>query len=355
MRRVVVGLVVVLVGAGFAGALAGTTGVGVGGATVSTSTLRSELAVIATHPDYDCYLGPSLASTQIDVAVTATASQIDAGTAAQWAALQVKGVAVEQYVEDHYGWRVTAAELAATQKSYVSDLTNLAANDDVSCPTSASAAVAALPAWFRNDQLAQDAASEVFTKHVKGTIALTKAGLEKVFDSDPAAYDTICVGLVEVPDGAREAAFLNASEHGHETVAQLARTYSIDTSAKSGGAVGCYAPSSGDYTAVVGWTKGMALDHFPTTPQDNIDGDAYFLTATKREPNTFAAVESVILQEALSANANLASDEQLALLQTEAVTVNPEFGRWTPAEATVRILLRPSRADTPDGGAGLPL
>lgn len=351
----VVGLVVLLVGAGFAGALVNTTGVSAGGATVSASTLRSELAVIATHPAFDCYLGPSLASSEINVEVTATPAQIDAGTAAQWAALQVKGLAVEQYVKEHYGWHVTAAQLAAAQTSYASDLSNLAANDEVSCPTSASAAVAALPAWFRNGQLAQDAASQVFTEHVKGTVPLTKAGLEKVYDADPAAYDTICLALVEVPDGARKAAFLNASEHGHESVAQLAKTYSIDSSAKSGGTLGCYAPSSGDYSAAAGYTKGVALNHFPTTPQVDSQGDSYFLTATARTPNSFAAVESVILQEALSANANLASEEQTALLQTESVTVSPEFGRWTPSLGSVRVLLRPSRADTPNGGAGLPL
>lgn len=342
-----VGVVLVFVGAGFAGGLASSSAIAVNGASVSASTLRAEFAVIAAHPDFACYLGPALGAP-----ITDSSSRVGAATAAEWTTLQLKGVAVERYDESHYGWRARDADLSSTATAYEGDLSNLAANYEVTCPTSAAAAFGALPAWFRTSQLVEDAASEVYTQHLKGALPLTGAGLRTIYNSNPANFETICVTLVEVPDGARKTNFLRAAAHG-TSPAQLAKTYSIDSSGRSGGAVGCFDPTTNGYSSVVQFTSHLALNHFPTTAQEDSGGDSYFLAPTKRTVNPFSAVAAVVLTDAETVNAQLAAQDQATLLASSAVVVSPEFGQWTPTQGVVSTLIHPSKGDTPSAAAGL--
>lgn len=347
MRRIVLGLVVALIGAGFAGRLVSTSAIEINGQTVSTTLVRAELAVIASQPNYACYLSYSFGSP-----VTTNGSSLDASTVADWTSLQVQGIAAIQYDQSHYHWRMTAAQMVGAEDAYASDLDGKVADAQGDCPVTAQAAIGALPTWFLDTELTQSAASGVYTEHLSGAIPLTPAGLKKFYDADPTAFDTVCIAIVEVPTGARESAFESAVKHG-ESVRTLAKDFSILSTAATGGNEGCYTPSTANYGTIVDATDSLALDRFPATPQDVEQGDAYFVAATKRTSNAFAKVEGDVLSVAETENADLASLEINSLLHTTPVSINPAFGRWRSGVSSVITLARPPKPVTPNAGAGL--
>jgi len=349
MRRIVVLLVVSLVGAVFAGRLIDTSAVAVNGSKLSDSTMRAELAVLQSHPSYDCYIGALAAIT-----TTGDAHAFSAKGAATWARIQVEGLNVVNYVQNHYHWTISTAVLDKSRAIYATDLANAASAKGVTCATRASSALHQLPGWFVTDQLTQNAASEYFISKLKSAIPLTSAGLEGFYTAHQSNYDKVCVAIAIVPS-AKGAAFAKAQSAG-DSVATLARHFSIDATAAHGGADGCYGPASSSYSIVRDYVIGNPTGKFPTTPRQEATSSGTYLiyvAATSRTTTPYASAANLVFSDVQAYNAEIASLAQNQLLATAAVVVDPSLGHWDRASATVLTLRRPPTSSVPGAGVGL--
>lgn len=326
MRRLVILLVVALVGAGAFGLSNASTGLRVSGATVPGSAVRAELATIAATPVIQCYL------VQIDpvnyVRGPGTATLAAKG-AATWTDLRVEGLAIDQYVSQHFGYHASSADLASAETSLESEMTDAADSNEVTCPGTPAAALAAMPSEMRSAMIESQATSLYLLSKLDSTIALTTANLETYYQSHASDYDTLCVSVALV--GMTAVSDFRADEARGMSVAKLAQTFSQDSSAAKGGAYGCFATTSTSYVDVRADVGTTPLDTFPATPlyiEDNGTEYALYVTATKRTPTPFATAESVVLGDVKNQNADSANVVKEQILYDAAVAVDPAFGRW---------------------------
>jgi hypothetical protein len=364
MRRVVLLIVVALVGAGFAGRLVGANGVSVNGTGASNATIRAELAVLQQSSSYACYIG-----TFVGFNTKSNANAFNAKGAAAWSRLQVEGLNVLGYVERTFHWYPTAQDLKLARSEYENDLTAEAANANPPCAGTAAEALAHLPTWFLNDQLSQNAASVEYLSRLKGAIPLTTQGTMNFYNAHPEDYDTICISYALVP-AANVEPFLESRSQGM-SVSNLAKKYSADPTAKSGGVYGCYPPTSEYYAAARLAVLGTPLNTFPDSgPVTTIEGGEYvqFYSPTKRTPNSYEVAAQQVFMDVQQYNAELASLGQTRILQHAQVYVDPAFGTWQaitgfcvsdeePSKSfgCVLPLTKPAKVVTPNAGAGLAL
>lgn len=371
-------LVVALVGAGFAGGLIGSSAVTVGSVGIPRATLDREFAVLATHPAYDCYV-----DTALGVTVSASSTRINAPAAAAWANLQLVGTAVINDVTRTDHWRPTAVELTRAEKEYTNDLStevSAAESNGTSngCATPAAQAVAQLPAWFRQTQVREQAASVIYVNDLKGNIQLTGAGLQSLYQQDPAAFaayekgylhgvlpltaaalhafyddvpatfDTVCIAWIAV-EPEKQAKFTKALK-GTATLSALTKKYGL-----ASGHV-CYSPSVTSYAQVLEFVSDQPLGRFVATPlEENAVGDIFYIAPTKLTVNGYSAVASSVLLAAQNYNDDLANVAKVALLRAERISVDPSLGRWSGSADSVVPPVAPAKGDTPHGGAGLSL
>jgi hypothetical protein len=341
VRRLIALLVVALVGATVFGLSNGSSGLGVNGARVSGNTFRSELATISTTPILQCYL---TALDPVDFGVGGGSQTMAASGAAAWTRLRVEGLSITQYVTSKLKFAPTAATLTEAESSLVSELTQAAAAAPKPCATfgTATAALTAMPTEMRNAEIEGQAASLYLVSKLNSTIPLTAKAIEAYYTSHTSDYDTLCVSVAIVPL-TKTTAFATA-QSGGESVADLAKQFSIDSSKTKGGAVGCFPPSNTSYASVRADVLSTALNTFDTTPQyinDNGTEEALFVAPTKRTVTPFAQAESAVLTDVQNQNASAANTEEEYILARAAIDVDPAFGQWA-LESTGPTVLVPS-------------
>jgi hypothetical protein len=342
VRRLIALLVVALVGATVFGLSNGSSGLGVNGARVSGNTFRSELAAISTSPVLQCYLK---ALDPVDFGAGGGSQTMAAAGAVAWTRLRLEGLSITQYVKGKLKFVPTAATLTQAESSLKSELTqaaSAAATKDGACTGTASAALAAMPTEMRNAEIEDQAASLYLVSKLNSTIPLTAKAIEAYYTSHTSDYDTLCVSIAVVPLS-KTTAFATA-QSGGESVADLAKQFSIDTSKTKGGAVGCFPPSNTSYASVRSDVVSTALNAFNTTPlyiNDNGTEEALFVAPTKRTVTPFAQAESAVLTDVQNQNASAANTEEEYILARAAIDVDPAFGQWV-LESTGPTVLVPS-------------
>jgi hypothetical protein len=342
VRRLIALLVVALVGATVFGLSNGSSGLGVNGARVSASTFRSELAAISTTPILQCYL---TALDPVDFGTGGGSQTMAAAGVAAWTRLRIEGLSITQFATSHLKFVPSAAILSEAETSLESELTqaaSAAASKDGACPGTASAALAAMPTEMRNAEIEGQAASLYLVSRLDGTIPLTSTKLEAFYTSHVADYDTLCVSIAVVP--LTQTTAFTTAQAGGESVADLAKQFSIDSSKTKGGAAGCFPPSNASYSSVRSDVLSTALNTFESTPQyinDNGTEEALFVAPTKRTVTPFAQAESAVLADVQSQNASTANTEEESILDRAAIDVDPAFGQWA-LESTGPTVIVPS-------------
>jgi hypothetical protein len=351
----VVLIVLALLGAGLYGWTSATSAVSVAGNRVSDSTFVAELSAIATTPTLQCYLDVLSRSS---LGPGAGADTITASSAATWANLRIEGLSVAHYVRATFHYVPSAKALAQAESSLESELTEAATSAQYNCPGTAAQALAAMPAEMRMAEIRDQAMSTYLVSKLDRTIPLTTASIKAYYTSHVSQYDTICVSIAVVAP-ANLSAFSAAQSQG-ESVAALAKKFSVDTSAARGGAYGCYAPTSSSFDSVradVGTTK---LGAFSATPQyisDNGTEMALFVAPTKETVTPLSQAVSAVVSDIQSLNSTAASSEEESILYATAVGVNPVFGRWGVSSSSsgpsVFVPALPSPTDALDSSANL--
>lgn len=326
MRRLVVLIVLALVGAGVYGLTSSNAAVTVGDGQVSNDAFLSELHAIATTPTIECYLD---ALTQTSFTAGAGSQSITAEGAAAWSNLRIEGLAVAKYVTQTFHYRPDAKALATATSSLEGELTQAASSAQYSCPGTSVEALREMPAEMRNAEVFDQAMSTYFLSRLDTTIPLTLASANTYYQSHVANYDTLCVSIALLSP-ANIGAF-DAAEATGDSVATLAAKFSLESNAKSGGADGCFAPSSTYYDSIRSDIGTTALNSFPKEPQFiTYEGSEYalFVAPTKRTVTPFTSAEAAVLNDIRSYNAAEANAEEEHILYAAAVTLNPAFGRW---------------------------
>ncbi len=326
VRRLIALLVLSLAGAAAFGLSNASSGISVSGAGVTGSTFRSELAAIAATPTIECYLTGLAPANFTRGAGGAT---LAASGAAAWSNLRIEGIAIGQFVRRQWKYQPDARALAVATSSLEGEMTQAAAANQLNCPGTSAQALAEMPAEMRNAEIEAQAASLYLVSKLNSTIPLTTASMRAYYASHASSYDTICISVALVTP-AQVAAFSNAQASG-KSVAALARQFSVDSSAKNGGAYGCFAPSSSSYASVRADVVTTALNSFPTTPQSVVlSGTTYalYVAPTKRTTTPFAQAASMVLADLRNANASSANTVKEKILYQAAVAVDPAFGRW---------------------------
>jgi len=347
---------VALLGAGVYGLTSASSGISVSGASVGGAAFRAELNAIASTPTLQCYLSALSASNFGQGAGGATMS---ASGAAAWTTMRVEGLAIGQYVHEHFGYVASAKDLTLATSSLEGEMTSAASQSQLNCPGTSAQALAAMPADMRQAQLEAQAASLYLLSKLNSTIPLTVASMKTYYAQHISSYDTICVSIALVAP-TQIAAFTKA-QAGGASVSELAKNFSSDPSAAKGGAYGCYPPTSGAYANVRADVGSTPLNTFPTSPLSvSANGATYalYVAPTQRTTTPFAQAQAAVLADLQHLNATSASTVKENILYRAAVEVDPAFGRWglstsgpsvfamaTPPSAQVNspgVLSRPS-------------
>ena len=345
-----------LLGAGVYGLTNASSGISVSGAAVNGSALRAELSAIASTPTLQCYLS---ALNSANFSQGAGGATMSASGAAAWMTMRVEGLAIGQYVREHFHYVATTKDLALAASSLEGEMTSAASQSQLSCPGTSAQALAAMPAEMRQAQLYAQAASLFLLSKLNSTIPLTAASMKTYYDQHTSSYDTICVSIALV-DPAKIAAFTKA-QAGGASVSALAKSFSLDPSAAKGGAYGCYGPTSSAYDSVRADVGSTPLNTFPTTPLSvSSNGVTYalFVAPTKRTTTPFTQAQAAVVADLQRLNATKANTVKENILYRAAVEIDPALGRWglsssgpsvfalaTPPSAQVNspsVLTRPS-------------
>ena len=327
MRRVILFLVLAVVGAGWYGLAGSSIALAVNGSSVSQSQFRGELRAFAANPGLFCYMS-SLANTALAQRGAGNDSITAAGETA-WANLRVEGLAIDRYVTVALKHQPSAADLASATTSLEGELSQAAAQSSHQCPGTPAEALAAMPAELRKAQIEEQATSMYLVGKLNATIPLTATSIKAYYQSHPSRYDRICVAVAVVSPN-NLSAFAAAQSQGL-SVAALARKFSVDPSAKNGGAYGCYSPSSASYATVRNDVSTTPVGHFTASPQTiSYNGGTYalYVAATAKTPTPFAQAQGVVISDIQASNATAANSVKASILYAAAVALDPTYGRW---------------------------
>ena len=352
VRRVVVLLVVALVGAGFAGRLVGADAVRAGHLSISSSTFRAQIAVLASSPVYSCYLQSELGG------IIQSNGVVSPSGSTEWAKVQVEALAFESLLASKYHWHPSNKELGQALAGLLNDFDQsasaLAASSGTGCGPTATVAFSKLPKWFQRSEVLRNAASIALLQRIGTVTPLTQSGVAGFFAAHRSAYDTICISIAFVPS-AQFRTFEKTRTSG-ATVASLARAFSADPSAKKGGAYGCLAPGSTSYSSVRRFVLNEPLNQFSPRyqPQQTQNGIyLLYVAATKRTPNSLAGAFKQVIADIQGENSNSAALAERHYLQISNVAVDPALGRWSYAKVTVLTPHSPALKFVANAGAGL--
>ncbi len=352
MRRVVLLLVVALIGAGLAGRLVGADAVRAGHLSISASTYRAEIGVLASSPAYSCYLQSELGGTIQSGGVVSPAGSTE------WAKVQVESLAFESLLASKYHWKPSPKELNQARSGLLNDFDQsaaaVAASTGKGCGPSATVAFSKLPTWFQRNEVLRNAASIALLKRIGTVTPLTQSGVANFFAAHRSAYDTICISIAFIPS-AQFSTFEKARTSG-ASVASLARAFSADPSAARGGAYGCQSPGSSSYASVRRFVLNEPLNQFsPRYQPQQTQSGVYLLyvAPTKRTPNSLSVAFKQIIADIQGQNSNSAALAERHYLQISNVAVDPSLGRWSHAKVTVVIPRSPALKFVASAGAGL--
>jgi hypothetical protein len=331
VRRLVAFLVIALLGAAAFGLTSASSGLNVNGTAVSGNTFRAELAAITASPGMQCYLK---ALNPVSFASGGGGGTMSASGAAAWANFRLEGVAITKYVTDHLKFDPSQQTLAAAKASLEGEMTEAAAEavsegQSKACPGTSAQALSSMPLEMQKAQITAQAASLYLVSKLRTTVPLTTAAMEAYYASHSADYDTLCVSIAVVPP-TRLSGFASAQANG-DSVASLAKHFSVDSTAKTGGAAGCFEPSSQDYASVRADVSPTLLNAFPTKPlqiNDNGTSEDLFVAVTKRTVNTYTQAASAVLTDLQSSNASSARTEEETILFRSDIALDPAFGQW---------------------------
>jgi len=321
-----------------------------GSYSLSRYDFAHEVNAISTNAAMACYVTNLWGVTFTSGAGTNT---IDETTITAWANLRLEGLAEITYAEDHFGLLYTSDILSNAATHLEAQMSAAASAHGADCASLATPlnALASLPTAVAASLLQAEAASELMASKLPSRIAETDVSLRAFYQGHLGEYQNICASIALVRPS--DVGAFSADRAAGLSVAALAAKYSRDPSAASGGAYGCFNPSSNARDLL----RGLALNTFGTPQTVTVQGQPYslYVAATSRKQLSFEAVSTQVLTDIRNVNSGSIEAAKQGIYQRVGVDVNPLLGRFGSGQQGVGIYApaAPATTNVPNEGIGL--
>jgi hypothetical protein len=329
----------------------------VNGTAITDSALQNEINQVTQSSSVRCALG-ILTGAQIPTSGAGSQTVPTTLADAELTALINQDIYTEALAKVH-------SQLTAVFKGYASNfmaqyLTPQSGSSP--CGVSGSQLLAELPSWFVNQQVDLLGSEEQLIS-VVGHVDLGQSGIEAFYNSNPNDFEELCLDVAEEHTEA-EANADRTKLLGGASFASVAESSLDPTLGANGiqanGSFPC-APPTAILDDLPNWAA--ALDNVnlkqgePTAAFQDVagvdqgaTGNWLVLEIVGRTKVPLTQELSVEIQEALVSNsASVFVAEQSKLLREANVTVDPEYGSWSPSSdkslPVVRPPVSPGRSD----------
>jgi hypothetical protein len=346
MRKALVLLVAAATAAVLGGLFIPSTAIKAGASTLSAAELQRELRAIATTPSFGCYLAARdlLQSDGEQAAPPITGASSEAwstGAVVEWGNIRTTQLVLDSYVARHdlgaFSDRALGAASTALAQSIdgaIEEATAEASQNgsSFSCASekSGEATLAALPAWFRDQQVYAEAGTLGLASLVPKQIATSGPGLAAWYAANATEFDTTCLSYLQVAT-ATVANEVVAKVDAGMTMATAIDRYSPDPSELTHhGDLGCFSPTSQDWSSVVEYVGDLKVGQATAVQSENSEDQAVYviLSPTKRTHNAFASIESAVAAQAHELNVQSTQVLATAIQSNVHVSVSPWIGTW---------------------------
>jgi len=308
----------------------------VNGTSITQATLNADLSAIANSPDYQCYLNANQAVLSNGQSTLPPIHGAGGNTGAYSMPFVIHTLdqsITEQVVFQLAAERNTVITTADTANAKT-DLTS-AINSTLSAVTgsqfacqgvTADSIYASLPPSFVDDIVHVQAASEAIASSEPGS-GVTTADIQRYFDAHRKALATTCVTLI--PSSTQAAA--------QQIVDQVHSGTDFGTLAAQAGNAqqGC---SNAAASQVIADVADVPVGEISGVINYPSSGQYLVVQVNQRTPASLPAAANVVRGLLLQHGQPGAEAAILAATHRAEVAVNPQYGRWTPASATIGIV-----------------
>ncbi len=363
MKRLIVLLIVLAGGLAAAAFSVPSNAASVNGSSISQQDLNSDVNAIAGSAYYQCYLNSqeylsSDGSAELPPVLGAGTGQYAGDHPTATSAF------VANYLETKIGHElvlqladarhvtVTPAEMAAARANLTEQITGVMSeilqtqqgqNARYGCSVTGQALTGAevlstLPSSFVDEQVQFVAVATALQEDLAG-VGSSAADLQSFFNAHSSRFDTVCLtaAVFSSESAAQSAAASVASGTPFSTVAS-------NTSSSGGGAQGCDVlsdlesklPSDADLASLTTGTVSAPVD-------DN--GTYLLLQFTSRTPTPYSKAQAAVANAVQVAGSAATQRAITADERRSSVSLNPQYGVWVPANASVLTPLTPEPTD----------
>ena len=365
MKRLIVLLIVLAAGLAWAALAVPSNAATVNGTSISQRDLNSDVSAIAGSAFYQCYLNSQEylssngnPSAQLPPIVGAGTGQYvgDRPTAttsfvANYLETKIGHQLVLQLADERHV-SVTQAELTTARVNLTGQISQVMSeilqtqqgqNVRYGCTVTGQAltgqqVLSTLPSSFVDEQVQFVATATALQEDLSG-VGSSAADLEAYFHAHSALFDTACLtaAVFSSQAAAQAAAVQVASGTPFATVAS-------NTSSSGGGAQGCDVLSDLVSKLPPGADlKGLATGAVSAPVNDN--GTYLLLQITSRTPTPYSKAQPAVANAVQQAGSTATQKALTTDERTSSVIVNPRYGVWVPANASVLTPLTPEPTD----------
>ena len=354
---IVVGLTIALI----VGGTANRSALSVEGTHLSASQVNTDLATVSSSTEYLCYLNASAlirssGHSGLGSVAGSTPATYSATFVTNWLDQKITNLIVSHQVQSLGLSAQATADLATAkydlENSITATLTQVAGSQS-QCTGTAASILASLPAATQHELIQAQADSEVILVH-DGGIGTDDASLHRYYNASPTSFDTYCVSGILVANQATAQAVRQQLAAG-ANFAALAAQVSTDASKARGGALGFFAPSSGNYNAVLKDVGTIGVGGL-TQPLASSGGSYVILTVTSQTPTPYNEIANAVRQSVLAQDAKTAQAKITSVVRHASVSLDPRFGTWTASSVQTGVTPpgSPPAADVLNASANIP-
>lgn len=363
MKRLIVLLIVLAGGLAAAAFSVPSNAATVNGSSISQQDLNSDVNAIAGSAYYQCYLNSqeylsSEGSAELPPVIGAGTGQYAGDHPTATSAF------VANYLETKIGHElllqlaaarhvsVTQADVAAARSNLTAQITGVMSeilqtqqgqNVRYGCSVTGQAltgteVLSTLPSSFVDEQVQFVATATALQEDLAG-VGSSAADLQAYFNAHGSRFDTVCLtaAVFSSESAAQSAAASVATGTPFSTVAS-------NTSSSGGGAQGCNVlsdlesqlPSDADLASLATGAVSAPVD-------DN--GTYLLLQITSRTPTSYSKAKAAVADAVQVAGSAATQQALTADERRSSVSLNPQYGVWVSANASVLTPLTPEPAD----------
>jgi hypothetical protein len=335
----------------------------VNGSAITQASLNSDVHAIAGSAEYQCYLNAEdyLASNGSDQAglppVTGAGQGQNGGDnptattafVAKYLDTVIGHELVEQLAAKH-GVTTDSSQLTDARSSLTNQITSVmqqvaqtaqGQNPKFSCgatrPLTGEEVLGSLPSWFVDEQVQFVATASALQEDLAG-VGSSEAKLQAYYEKHRSQFDTVCFNAAAYTD--------EASAKDVEVAVALGTPFAQATSsATQSGTIPCteLVAVAGELGTSISTLNGLAVGQ--ASAPINVNGNYVVLELSKRTPTPYATAKPIVSQAVQEVGARATQTAITAAERRASVSVDPRYGTWVPASASVFTPFTPEKSD----------